>query len=440
MGGDARGQNQIAVVPRRVTRSDREQKRHVQRRRVPRDVGRLGAYCDACAPSDEGGSGPVDDAPLYLFDKSFVETAPEIFGHTSPVGFEPPAIVCGDDEKDDLFALLTKNANAKNANANDDARDARASRPDHRWFIHGPARSGSSFHVDPNGTSAWNAVVFGAKRWILFAPDGAPPPGVHPSLDGATVAQPVTLVEWYAGFYEHAYSSDPEETSGDESDDDDAEDGAEPSDVRRSREKGSRVKNRQYSVREGTCRAGDVLFVPSGWWHAALNLTETAAVTQNFCSPRTAPRTLRFLKRAAAAGKTPNPGLAADLVSGLESRDKRGSLYADFLEALRKHRPEVLRAEEVRRVLGEDGPKTKTGEEAEADEAEADEAPGGNPEASDCLSIRAKRPRASPLTRSGRESPPPKKKEKPPAGTNALAGLFAAETAGAESASFAFGF
>ena len=39
-------------------------------------------------------------------------------------------------------------------------------------------------------------------------------------------------------------------------------------------------------------------------------------------------------KRAAAAGKTPNPGLAADLVSGLESRDKRGSLYADFLEAL----------------------------------------------------------------------------------------------------------
>ena len=393
------------------------------------------AYCAACVAIDEGGSGPVDDAPLYLFDKSFVETAPEIFGRTSPVGFEPPAIVCGDDEKDDLFALLVKNAND----------DPKKARPDHRWFIHGPARSGSLFHVDPNGTSAWNAVVFGAKRWILFAPDGAPPPGVHPSPDGATVAQPVTLVEWYAGFYEHAYSSDLEETSGDESDDDDAEptDGAEPvPDVRRSRKKTSRVKNRRYSVLEGTCRAGDVLFVPSGWWHAALNLTETAAVTQNFCSPRTAPRTLRFLKRAAAAGKTPNPGLAADLVSGLESRDKRGSLYADFLEALRKHRPEVLRAEEVRRVLGEDGPMTKTGEEAEADAAEADEAPGGNTEASDCLSIRAKRPRASPLARSGRESPPPKKKEKekPPARTNALAGLFAAETAGAESASFAFGF
>ena len=166
-------------------------------------------YCEASRPADEGGSGPVDDAPLYLFDKNFVANAPEAFRarrEGSPSGYEPPRFICS--ESDDLFSLLPN-------------------RPDYRWFIHGPARSGSSFHVDPNGTSAWNAVARGAKRWILFNPNGSPPPGVHPSVDGATVAQPVTLVEWYASFYEHAYpesdtesDSEEEESAGSDEDSD----------------------------------------------------------------------------------------------------------------------------------------------------------------------------------------------------------------------------
>lgn len=41
----------------------------------------------------------------------------------------------------------------------------------------------------------------GAKRWLLLPP-GAPPPGVHPSGDGADVAAPVSLVEWYLNFYQ----------------------------------------------------------------------------------------------------------------------------------------------------------------------------------------------------------------------------------------------
>jgi hypothetical protein len=36
--------------------------------------------------------------------------------------------------------------------------------PDWRWLILGGAKSGSVFHVDPNGTSAWNACLEGRKK------------------------------------------------------------------------------------------------------------------------------------------------------------------------------------------------------------------------------------------------------------------------------------
>lgn len=77
----------------------------------------------------------TDDRPLYLFERAYLERAPEMGAEFTP----PPYFA------DDLTALLG------------------ADRPDYRWMIAGPRKSGSTFHKDPNASSAWNATVYGEK-------------------------------------------------------------------------------------------------------------------------------------------------------------------------------------------------------------------------------------------------------------------------------------
>lgn len=81
-----------------------------------------------------------DESPLYLFDKKFGEKMGITIGKTEEAAYWKP-----DCFGPDLFEVLD------------------SERPAHRWLIVGPARSGSTFHKDPNGTSAWNAVLQGAK-------------------------------------------------------------------------------------------------------------------------------------------------------------------------------------------------------------------------------------------------------------------------------------
>ncbi|KAG1333885.1 F-box protein [Cocos nucifera] len=196
-----------------------------------------------------------EERPLYLFDPNFAKKVPEMGSdYEVPVYF-----------REDLFSFLGEE------------------RPDYRWVIIGPAGSGSSFHVDPNSTSAWNAVIKGSKKWVMFPPEIVPP-GVHPSPDGAEVACPVSIMEWFMNFY-----------------------GA--------------CKNWKRRPIECICRTGEVVFVPNGWWHLVINLEDSVAITQNYVSRRNLLNVLDFLGR-------PN---ASELVSGTKDRV---NLYDKFRNAI----------------------------------------------------------------------------------------------------------
>jgi len=149
--------------------------------------------------------------PLYVFDSSFQRRAPTLLqDYGIPRFFW-----------EDLFAALDNQH-----------------RPAFRWFLTGSARTGSPFHQDPNGTSAWNAVTHGHKRWALYPPWMAQVPGSYPNGH-----QPNSL-KWWALIYPQL-----------------------PPELK------------PIELIQGP---GDLIFIPSGWWHAVLNLDETVSVTQNF--------------------------------------------------------------------------------------------------------------------------------------------------------------
>eukprot|EP01052_Picozoa_sp_SAG31_P037111 SAG31_NODE_4740_length_2988_cov_1.861890_2_plen_151_part_00 len=126
-------------------------------------------------------------------------TAPELLA-----AYSPPAYFV-----DDLFDLLDPGGptaaptspSTVTVAAATEGGSATDSRPDYRWLLIGGARSGQTWHTDPNGTSAWNLTLSGRKRWLFFPPNGPPPPGVVPATGSGTEdwVTPVSIAEWGKG-------------------------------------------------------------------------------------------------------------------------------------------------------------------------------------------------------------------------------------------------
>lgn len=211
-----------------------------------------------------------DESPLYLFDKKFAEKMGIQVGEQPGASYWKPACF-----GPDLFEVLGEE------------------RPAHRWLIVGPKRSGSTFHKDPNGTSAWNAVIQGAKYWIMFPPT-AQVPGVYVSKDSSEVTSPLSIAEWLLTFHREA--------------------------------------RQMPGCIEGVCQTGEIMHVPSGWWHLVVNLESGIALTQNFI-PKSP--SLRLLSEALAFLRD-----KPDQVSGFECDVE--DPFSLFQARLRAKDPEML--------------------------------------------------------------------------------------------------
>ena len=161
-----------------------------------------------------------DDSPLYIFDANF---------DTDPVTKDLLGDFCPSTKyfPEDLFHLVGEKR-----------------RPPHRWFLIGPKRSGTTVHVDPLGTSAWNTVLQGRKRWALFPPNT--PKEVAKCLSVIRRGEDDEAINYFIDLLPRLRAKYSEE----------------------------------LPLVEFTQLPGDTVFIPGGWWHAVLNLDDSIAVTQ----------------------------------------------------------------------------------------------------------------------------------------------------------------
>lgn len=106
-------------------------------------------------------------------------------------------------------------------------------RPCWRWLFIGGTNTGTRMHLDVMMTSAWNGVISGRKRWLLYSPD-----------------QQELVYEGRVDAFNPDLDRHP--------------------------------LLRDAKPLECTQEPGDILFTPSGWWHQVVNEKPCISITENF--------------------------------------------------------------------------------------------------------------------------------------------------------------
>ena len=205
-----------------------------------------------------------DSDPLYLKDWSLARLEP---GYGA---YETPACL-GEDWLNEHWA----------AAAAEEADDT--SSGDHRFVYVGPASSRTGIHADVLFSYSWSVNVVGSKRWLLV-----PDEQRHLVSDEATQPLKIDLADLLV--------------AGGSS----GGDGGGSKKRRLSSDGSGEAGGGVAAVRplEVVQQAGELLFVPSGWYHQVENLTDCISVNHNWLNAHNAHWALLRLKQVLASVKS----------------------------------------------------------------------------------------------------------------------------------------
>lgn len=174
-----------------------------------------------------------DDCPLYIFDDAFLES-----GNALAASYARPTCLA-----EDLMDVLGPGL-----------------RVPYRGLLIGAERSGTSMHVDVLETSAWNTLVSGRKRWVLFPPCTAAWLLRGTSTLGSEEGVYESAADWFLSHY-------------------------------------PMLDVQECVFQDFFQSPGETVYVPRGWWHCVVNLEFSIAVTENFVSRRDLPFAFELFRR-----------------------------------------------------------------------------------------------------------------------------------------------